>query len=127
MPPEPIAGYVTVGRGVTVHREGCPSLERMRQRQPERVLSVAWGGAGARGFEVDVVIHAYDRHGLVRDVGAVLTEEKIGILRMTTTTNPASNTADILVTVTIRGLEELSRLLTRLKSIRNVVSARRRT
>jgi len=127
MPPEPIAGYVTVGRGVTVHREGCPSLERMRQRQPERVLSVAWGGAGARGFEVDVAIHAYDRHGLVRDVGAVLTEEKIGILRMTTTTDPASNTADILVTVTIRGLEELSRLLTRLKSIRNVVSARRRT
>jgi len=127
VPPEPIAGYITVGRGVTIHREGCPSLERMRRRQPERVLSVAWGAAGERGFEVDVVIHAYDRHGLVRDVGAVLTEEKIGIIRMTTTTHPASNTADILVTIAIRGLEELSHLLTRLKGIRNVVSARRRT
>jgi GTP pyrophosphokinase len=127
VPPEPIAGYITVGRGVTIHREGCASLDRMRRRQPERVLAVSWGSAGERGFEVDVVIHAYDRHGLVRDVGAVLTEEKIGIIRMTTTTQPATNTADIHVTITIRGLEELSHLLTRLKSIRNVVSARRRT
>jgi GTP pyrophosphokinase len=127
VPPEPIAGYITVGRGVTIHREGCPSLERMRRRQPERVLTVAWGAAGERGFEVDIVIHAYDRHGLVRDVGAVLTEEKLGILRMTTTTHAATNTADIHVAVTIHGLEQLSHLLTRLKSIRNVVSARRRT
>ena len=127
VPPEPIAGYITVGRGVTIHREGCPSLERMRRRQPERVLGVAWGAAGDRGFEVDVLVHAYDRHGLVRDVGAVLTEEKIGIIRMTTATNPASNTADILVTITIRGLEELSHLLTRLKGIRNVVYCRRRS
>jgi len=127
VPPEPIAGYITVGRGVTIHREGCPSLERMRRRQPERVLGVAWGQAGDRGFEVDVLVHAYDRHGLVRDVGAVLTEEKISIIRMTTATNPASNTADILVTITIRGLEELSHLLTRLKGIRNVVYARRKT
>jgi len=127
VPPEPIAGYITVGRGVTIHREGCPSLERMRRRQPERVLGVAWGQAGDRGFEVDVLVHAYDRHGLVRDVGAVLTEEKIGIIRMNTATNPASNTADILVTITIRGLEELSHLLTRLKGIRNVVYARRKT
>jgi GTP pyrophosphokinase len=127
VPPEAIAGYITVGRGVTIHREGCPSLERMRRRQPERVLSVSWGSAGERGFEVDIVIHAYDRHGLVRDVGTVLTEEKINIIRMTTETHAATNTADIHVTVTIRGLEELSHLLTRLKSIRNVVSARRQT
>jgi GTP pyrophosphokinase len=127
VPPEPIAGYITVGRGVTIHREACPSLERMRRRQPERVLSVAWGTAGERGFEVDVVVHAYDRHGLVRDIGAILTEEKIGIIRMTTSTSAASNTADIHVTISIRGLEELSHLLTRLKSIRNVVSAQRRS
>ncbi len=126
MPPEPIAGYITVGRGVTIHREGCPSLERMRRRQPERVLSVSWGGAGERGFEVDIVIQAYDRHGLVRDIGAVLTDQKIGILRMTTTTNPSTHTADILVTISIHGLEELSRLMTRLTAIRNVLSVRRR-
>jgi GTP pyrophosphokinase len=112
---------------VTIHREGCASLARMRLRQPERVLSVSWGSAGGRGFEVDVVINAYDRHGLVRDVGTVLTEEKIGIIRMTTETHSPTNTADIHVTVAISGLEELSRLLTRLKSIRNVISARRRT
>jgi GTP pyrophosphokinase len=125
VPPEPIAGYITVGRGVTIHREDCASLERMRRRQPERVLSVDWGGAGDRTFEVDIVVDAYDRHGLVRDVGSVLTEEKVGIVRMTTTTQPATNTAEIHAAVTIRGLEELSRLLTRLKSVRNVINARR--
>jgi GTP pyrophosphokinase len=126
VPPEPIAGYITVGRGVTIHREACASLERMRRRQPERVLSVSWGSAGESGFEVDIIIHAYDRHGLVRDLGTVLTEEKINIIRMTSEAHPATNTADIHVAVTIRGLEELSHLLARLKSIRNVVSARRR-
>ena len=118
---------VSLGLWLAAMPPTVEDLERMRRRQPERVLSVAWGSAGEHGFEVDVEIHAYDRHGLVRDVGAVLTEEKINILRMTTTTHAATNTADIHVAISIRGLEELSHLLTRLTSVRNVVSARRRT
>ncbi len=125
LPPEPIAAYVTIGRGVTVHRESCASLERMRRQHPERVLSVEWGRAGEQGFQVDVTLEAYDRRGLVRDVSGLLTDEKISIVRMTTETERSTNIARIDVTITIRDLEELSRLLTRLKSLPNVISARR--
>jgi len=125
LPPEPIAGYVTVGRGVTVHRADCASLERMRRQHPERVLSVEWGRAGEQGFEVDVALEAYDRRGLVRDVSGLLTDEKISIVRMTTVTDRATNIARIEFTIAIGDLSELSRLLTRLKSLPNVISARR--
>jgi len=125
LPPEPIAAYVTVGRGVTVHRANCASLERMRRQHPERVLSVEWGRAGEQGFAVDIALEAYDRRGLVRDVSGLLTDEKISIIRMTTETDRSTNIARIDVTITIHDLEELSRLLTRLKSLPNVIGARR--
>ena len=126
VPPQPIAGYVTLGRGVTIHRVDCRSLERMRRLQPERVLSVEWGDAGERGFSVEVGVRAYDRRGLVRDISGLLADEKISIERMTTTTDASSNTAEILLGISIRDLPQLSRLLTRLKSLPNVISARRR-
>ncbi len=126
VPPQPIAGYVTVGRGVTVHRADCPSLERMRARQPERVLAVDWGGAADRAFQVDVHVHAFDRRGLLRDISGLLADEKISIERVNSQSDAARNVADVTLTVSIRGLEELSRVLTRLKSLPNVISAQRR-
>ena len=126
VPPQPIAGYVTVGRGVTVHRADCPSLERMRARQPERVLAVDWGAAAERSFPVDIHVHAFDRRGLLRDISGLLADEKVSIERVNSQSDARRNTADITLTVSIRGLEELSRLLTRLKSLPNVISAQRR-
>ena len=127
VPPQPIAGYVTVGRGVTVHRADCASLERMRQRQPERVLAVDWGSAGERGFMVDITVEAFDRRGLLRDITGLLADEKISIERVNSASDPATNTADITLAVSIKGLEELSRVLLRLKSLPNVISAYRRS
>ena len=75
---------------------------------------------------MDVVLEAYDRRGLVRDVSGLLTDEKISIERMTTETDRSTNIARIDVSMTIGNLQELSRLLTRLKSLPNVISARRR-
>ena len=126
VPPQPIAGYVTLGRGVTIHRADCRSLERMRRLQPERVLSVEWGDAGEHGLPVDILVRAYDRRGLVRDISGLLADEKLSIERMTTTTDATSNTAEIRLAVSIRELQQLSRLLTRLKSLPNVISAHRK-
>ena len=126
VPPQPIAGYVTVGRGVTVHRADCPSLERMRIRQPERVLAVDWGSAADRAFAVDIHVHAFDRRGLLRDISGLLADEKISIERVNSVSDTSRNVADITLTVSIRGLEELSRVLTRLKSLPNVISAQRK-
>jgi GTP pyrophosphokinase len=73
-----------------------------------------------------VVIHAFDRKGLARDVSAILADEHISITAMNATTNAAENTAQVDLTVTVHGLDELSRLLGRFAGLPNVISARRR-
>jgi GTP pyrophosphokinase len=127
VPPESIAGYITLGRGVSIHRVDCANLLRLRDAQPQRVLAVDWGRPSPeRTFPVAVVIHAFDRKGLARDVSAVLADEHISISSMNVTTNPAENTAQVELTVTVHGLDELSRLLARFAGLSNVISARRR-
>jgi GTP pyrophosphokinase len=126
VPPESIIGYVTLGRGVSVHRADCANLLRLRDANPERVLAVDWGTPTAeRRFPVQLEIEAYDRRGLVRDVSAVLADQKISIEAMNTVTSARDNTASIKLTVSVHGLDELSRLLARLGALPNVISARR--
>jgi len=127
VPPEAIAGYITLGRGVSIHRADCSNLLRMKHTQPQRVLAVDWGRpAPERTFPVGIVVHAFDRKGLTRDVSGVLADEHISISAMNVTTNPAENTAMLELTVSVHGLDELSRLLSRFGSLPNVISARRR-
>jgi GTP pyrophosphokinase len=127
VPPEEILGYITIGRGVSIHRADCRNLLRLREVNPERVLTVDWGRPSAeRTFPVAIVIDAYDRRGLVRDISGVLADEHISIEAMNTVTDAADNTAAVDVTVKVHGLEELSRLLARFSSLPNVIRARRR-
>jgi GTP pyrophosphokinase len=123
--PQPIAGYVTLGRGVTIHRSDCPSLLRMRAAKPERVLNVEWTTADTGNLSVELSVSAYDRRGLVRDVTDILAVERLSIEAMTTTTDRAAGTAHVLVTVAVSDLEQLARILKRLTSVPNVIHARR--
>lgn len=123
--PQPIAGYVTVGRGVTIHRADCPSLLRMRATKPERVLSVQWSGASETSPTVELSVTAYDRRGLVRDITDVLAFERLSIEAMTTTTDRSAGTAHVLVSVPIADLEQLNRVLKRLGAVPSVIHARR--
>jgi GTP pyrophosphokinase len=123
--PQPIAGYVTLGRGVTIHRSDCPSLLRMRALKPERVLQVEWTSDAGDGLVVEISVNALDRRGLVRDVTDVLALERLSIEAMTTTTNRDAGSAHVLVTVSVADLEQLARVLRRLGSVPNVTHARR--
>jgi len=123
--PQPIAGYVTLGRGVTIHRGDCPSLARMRALKPERVLQVEWTTDAGEGLVVQISVTAYDRRGLVRDVTDVLALERLSIEAMTTTTDRDAGTAYVLVTVSVTDLEQLARVLRRLGGVPNVTYARR--
>jgi GTP pyrophosphokinase len=123
--PQPIAGYVTVGRGVTVHRSNCPSLLRMRATKPERVLHVQWAATNGASPSVELSVSAYDRSGLVRDITDVLAFERLSIEAMTTTTDRGAGTAHVLVSVAIGDLEQLARVLKRLTAVPNVIHARR--
>jgi GTP pyrophosphokinase len=123
--PQPIAGYVTLGRGVTIHRSDCSSLARMRAVKPERVLKVEWTADVGPTLSVEIGIDAYDRRGLVRDVTDVLALERLSIEAMTTTTHRESGTARVMVTVSVADLEQLARVMRRLSGVPNVTHARR--
>jgi GTP pyrophosphokinase len=128
VPPESIVGYITQGRGVTIHRLDCANLVRLQTRSPERVIPVSWGEPDEEHtYAVAIRVEALDRQGLVRDVTAVLADESIDIIDMSTYTDEAQSTHIIEATVGIPGLEELSRILHRLGSLPNVFSARRKT
>jgi GTP pyrophosphokinase len=124
--PEPIIGYITVGRGVSIHAESCINLQRLRARAPERVLAVSWGAIGGAEFPVDIQVEAFDRRGLVRDVSAAIADEKLSIRGMSTTTGKGNHVARMDIGISIDGLDQLSRVLARIAQVPNVIAARRR-
>jgi GTP pyrophosphokinase len=127
VPPEPITGYVTVGRGVTLHRANCRNLARLAARSPQRLLQVDWGKPAGRRYPVEIVVHAMDRRGLLRDITTVVAEEHINIERLASQGDAAQGSADLSLRVVVGGLEELNRLLARLSSMPGIISARRRS
>jgi GTP pyrophosphokinase len=126
VPPEPVEGYVTLGRGVTIHRRSCGNLGRMRASQPDRVMPVAWSEDRSQLYPVEFGVVAFDRRGLVRDVSAVLADAKLSIERMTTVTNAAERTADIRVAVRVHDLAELEAVMARIAGLADVLRVQRR-
>jgi GTP pyrophosphokinase len=126
VPPEPIVGYITVGRGVSIHSQACANLARLKVKSPARVLAVDWGKTGSGEFPVDIEVQAFDRRGLVRDVSAALADEKISIQGMTTVTDKHDNVAHMRIGISISGLPQLSKVLSRIAQLPNVIGARRR-
>jgi GTP pyrophosphokinase len=126
VPPEPIVGYITVGRGVSIHSQACANLARLKIKSPARVLAVDWDEMGRSDFPVDIEVHAFDRRGLVRDVSAALADEKISIQGMTTVTDKRDNIVRMRIGISIAGLPQLSNVLTRIVQLPNVISARRK-
>jgi GTP pyrophosphokinase len=126
VPPEPVTGYVTVGRGITLHRSGCRNLARLAARAPERLLQVAWGKAAGRRYPVEILVHAMDRRGLLSDITTVVAEERVDIERLASQGDPAQGSADLSLRVAVDGLEALTRLLARLSAMPGIISARRR-
>ena len=126
LPPEPIAGYITQGRGVSIHRANCKNLLRLQADHPERLMEVDWGGREHASYPVTLEVQAWNRTGLIRDISATLADEKIDINSMTTRTERVSHVATIDITVGIGSLEHLSRLMSRIGRLPNVTSVRRK-
>lgn len=125
LPGDPIVGYITLGRGVTIHRQDCPTALQQTAREPERMIQVSWGPVPVQTYPVEIVIKAYDRSGLLRDVTQVLLNEKLNVLAVNTRSNKEDNTASMSITVEIPGLDALGRLLARIGQLPNIIEARR--
>lgn len=125
LPGEKIIGYITVGRGVSVHRQDCSNILHASERQKQRFLQVSWETDAKDRYAVDILIRAFDRTGLLRDITSLLANERAEIYAFQTQVNKQENMTQITVNVAIDGLNSLSRLLTRLRQIPNVLEARR--
>jgi GTP pyrophosphokinase len=125
VPPEPIAGYLTLGRGVTVHRANCANLLRMRTHNAQRVLNVEWNLEAGSLLPVRIRVEAFDRRGLLRDVSDVMALEKLSIEGVNSDTDPNDRIATILMRTAVRDTEQLARVLARLCAVPNVLNAQR--
>ena len=126
-PPDAIAGYVTRGRGVAIHRASCSNFRQMAERSPERVIAVAWGSMGAL-YPVDVIVEAADRQGLLRDVTEVFAKQKINVsgVNTRTTADALGGTAWMTFTVEVDDAVRLAEVLARVAKVGGVRSVRRR-
>jgi GTP pyrophosphokinase len=83
-PPDPIIGFVTRGKGITIHRKNCPNIARMMESSPERMITADWGAPREEVFPVDIEVEAIDRQGLLRDISEVFSREKINVTAVNT-------------------------------------------
>lgn len=121
---EPISGYVTLSRGVSVHNRGCPEYIRLIERDPEREISAAWKSKSGRYQPVDIHIEAYDRRGLLRDLTQVIDKESVNI-RKVETLSTDDNIASLKFHIEVSGLAHLSKLLAKLEQQPGILHARR--
>ncbi|MPZ14732.1 MAG: RelA/SpoT family protein [Chloroflexi bacterium] len=122
LPGEPVIGFITRGRGITVHRVDCASVQN--EDEPERLVPVQWRTSAKDVFPVTIRIVAYDREGLVRDVGAIVADEKLNINGMSVVVQK-DQTAVLTTTVEVPDLEHLSRVMARIEGVRDVFNVQR--
>lgn len=118
MPGDQIVGYITRGRGATIHRQDCPNILQAKDR--ERLLKVGWGHV-EQTFPIPIKIKAYDREGLLSDISYLLADENININDVSVNVN--RSIADLRLIIEVKDLAQLSRILTRIENLPNVMEA----
>ena len=126
VPPEAIVGYITQGRGVSIHRQDCGNFLGLNQRHPERIMEVNWGSSESATYPVDLTLRAYDRSGLIRDISTILADESANVSDLRSHTDTVTLETIMDISVEIRDLPTLSTTIARLEQLTNVISVRRK-
>lgn len=125
IPGDEIVGFITQGRGISIHREDCEQLKELKSHTPERLVDAVWGDHYSSGYSLVVRIKANDRGGLLRDITTILANEKVNLLKVSSHSDTAKQLAIIDMDVEIYNLQALSRVLARLTQIPDVFEAKR--
>ncbi|MCA1778667.1 MAG: bifunctional (p)ppGpp synthetase/guanosine-3',5'-bis(diphosphate) 3'-pyrophosphohydrolase [Xanthomonadaceae bacterium] len=125
LPGDPIAGFVTHARGVSIHREDCHQYLRLAERQPERRIQVDWSRNTQTRYPARILIEAWDRRELIKDIGAILANQGLSVRTMKAERGAQPEAVEIELTVDVQGLDQLSTLLGRLLTVANVNRVRR--
>ncbi len=123
-PPDEIGGYVTRGQGVSIHRANCSNLQALTQRQPERIVEVAWGRQADAVYPVELLVIAQDRQGLLRDISEVFAREKLNVVGVGTQSQRGE--ARMGFTVEVRDASDIARVSALLREVSGVIAVRRR-
>ena len=124
LPGDQVVGYVTRGRGITIHRQDCRNILYLEDK--ERLIEVDWGEDIEQVFPVMIQVLAYDRTGLMRDITEITAGERINISAANVATHPKDHTAVITATLEINSIVQLSRILAKIERLPNVFEARRK-
>ena len=127
VPGEPIVGFVTHTRGGSIHARACPEYLLLAQDDPARTVDVQWQARETGAYPVDILVRAWDRTGLLRDITAVLANEQVNVTGVQTQSDKQDGTATMRLTLEVPGLSKLSRVLTRIEQLPNIMEARRLT
>ncbi|NOR51820.1 MAG: TGS domain-containing protein, partial [Gammaproteobacteria bacterium] len=125
-PGDEIIGYITIGRGVSIHRKDCTNVLNMDEEQCKRLVEVAWESDIQETFPVDIEIEAFDRKGLLVDIYSLLSNENINVIASNTNSDPQNHTARFDITLEVSDIDQLSRLLNRINQLPNILEVRRR-
>ena len=126
VPGEAILGYITQGRGVSVHKESCDQLQHLLPQHPERQIEVNWSQELKVGFETGIDIFCHDRTGLLRDITTVLANENVPLLGVNSLSDKNRQTALITISIEVHDLDTVSKVLTRLRQLKGVTDAKRK-
>ncbi len=126
VPYDSIIGFITRGRGVTVHRRDCPNVSDTVLAEPERLVDVTWGDqALGANYAVDVAVLANDRQGLLSEISALFTGESVDVIAVNTISNPIKDTASMMFTIQVLDITQLSRILNKIAQIPDVTEVKR--
>ena len=127
VPGDPVIGYVTRGRGVTIHKSTCPNiLAKVKSGDNSRLVEVQWGERNEETYPVSIQVWAYDRAGLLRDVSSLVADEKINLRSAEAVTGLKDNMALINATLEIQDVSQLSRIMNKIERLPNVMDVKRR-
>ncbi len=125
VPGDAIIGYLTKGRGVSIHLSSCKSLQSLSLRAPDRMIQVEWGGRGGQAYEVDILVRGYDRKGLLKDVSSAISAADAHVLAASTRLDRDHGLAEMNFAVRVSDFGQLTGLLNRVAALPNVIEARR--
>lgn len=125
VPYDSIVGFITRGKGVTVHRSDCKNILNLQSEDQIRLIDVDWGAESSVAYSVDIKLLAYDRQGLLRDVTAVLSNEKISVTSVNTQSDPDEQTAEMRLTIEVDDLGQLAKIMDKLRQLPNVLEVER--
>jgi GTP pyrophosphokinase len=120
-----VVGYITRGRGVTIHRDDCRQILHWQSENNPRLLQVSWGGKATTHYSVQILVRAYDRRDLIRDISNILSTSETKVTDINSRLDETMDEVTIRLSVRVKDYEQLSDLLNRMGSVTNVIEARR--